>query len=81
MYYHICLGNIKNLYKYAAKFDNKQQYVYIIDACIVSTPKGLTENIPTSIRTSVTINKPSTRKPLHQCYELFNVKQKTDVFR
>ena len=41
MYEHRCLENIKSLYKYAGKHDNRQQYKAIIEAAMVSTPEGL----------------------------------------
>ena len=41
MYEHRYLENIKSLYKYAGKHDNRQQYKAIIEAAMVSTPEGL----------------------------------------
>ena len=48
---------------------------------MVSTPEGLTHNSTFSTGLSVPENNPSARKPLHQFYEVLDVKQKTDVFR
>ena len=59
-----CLENIKKLYKQAGKCDNQQQLRYILEADMVSTTKGLTDNITISPRTSTPAKKPSAKKPL-----------------
>ena len=46
MYEHICLENIKKIYKTAGKCDNQQRYKSIIEAAMVSTLEGFTENSP-----------------------------------
>ena len=44
-------------YKKSGKCDNQQQLKDIIEAAMVSTPEGFTDNIPISPRTSKTANK------------------------
>ena len=56
---HICLENVKNLYKSDFKCDYQQQYKYIIEAEIVSTPEGFSDNSPISPGPYVTLKKPS----------------------
>ena len=46
IYEHKCLENIKNIYKQAGKCDDQQQFKDILEADMVSTPEGLTNNSP-----------------------------------
>ena len=62
IYEHKCLENIKILYKQAGKCDDQQQFKDIIEAAMVSTPEGFTDNIPIYPMTSTPINKPNARK-------------------
>ena len=39
IYEHKCLGNIKKLYKQAGKCNDQQQFKYILEASMVSTPE------------------------------------------
>ena len=48
MYEHRCLENIKKLYKYYGKCEDQQQYKDIIEAAMVPTPEGFTDNSPIS---------------------------------
>ena len=48
IYEHKCLENIKRLYKQTGNCDNQQQLKDILEADMVSTPEGFTDNIPTS---------------------------------
>ena len=48
-------GKIKKLYKSSVKFEYQQQYKAILEADIVSTPKGFTDNIPISPGPYVTV--------------------------
>ena len=43
IYNHKCLENIKKLYKQAGKCDKKQQFKYILEAPMVSTPELFTD--------------------------------------
>ena len=40
---HKCLESIKKLYKQADKCDNQQQFKYILEVAMVSTPEGFTK--------------------------------------
>ena len=45
-YEHICMGNIKKLYRSAVKRDDQHQYKAILEAAIASTPEELNNKIP-----------------------------------
>ena len=64
LYEHQCLENIKKLYKSAGKCDDKHQYKSILEAGMVSTTEGLTENSPTDVGISGTMKKPISRNLL-----------------
>ena len=81
LYEHKCLLNIKKLYKYSVKCDDQQHYKDIIEADMVSTSEGLTDNIPLSPGPYVTVRNPSASKSLHQPSEVFYFKYKTAVYR
>ena len=59
LYEHKCLENIKTLYKQAGKCDDQQQVKDILEAPMVSTNEGFTDNSPISPMTSSTVKKPS----------------------
>ena len=52
--------------KYSGKCEEKQQYKAIIEAEMVSTPEGFTDNSPIPTSQSTTVKKPNTRKLLCQ---------------
>ena len=58
IYEHKCLENIKKLYKQAGKCDDQQQFKDILEAAMVSTPEGFTDNSPIYTTTSKPIKKP-----------------------
>ena len=64
LYEHKCLENIKKLYKQAGKCDEQQQFKNILEADMVSTPEGFTNEIPISPMTSTPVKKPRARKSL-----------------
>ena len=64
IYEHKCLENIKKVYKQAGKCDDQQQFKDILEAAMVSTPEGFTNNSPIYPMTSLPIKKPSARKSL-----------------
>ena len=64
MYEHIFLENIKKLYKYFGKFDDQKKYKAILEAAMVSTLKGFTDNSPISPSQYVTVENTSARKSL-----------------
>ena len=41
---HRCMSNIKNIYQHTGKCDDQQNFKDIIDAAILYTPEGLTDN-------------------------------------
>ena len=73
-------GNIKKLYTYYGKYNNQQQYKYITESVLVSTPERFTYNSTISPGTYVTVRNPSAIKPLRLFTEVLYVKKKT-VFR
>ena len=48
LYEHKFLQNISKLYKHFVKCDNQQQFKGILEAYMVSTPEGFTNNSPIS---------------------------------
>ena len=75
IYEHKCLENIKKLYKQDGKCDNQQQFKDIIEAAMVSTPKGFTGNSPMSPSTSSPVNKPSAQKSQCMFTKVLDVKK------
>ena len=61
---HRCMNNIKNIYQHSGKCDDKKNLKDIIDADILSTPEGVTDNSPNVHMTSTPVKKPSVRKSL-----------------
>ena len=74
-------GKIKKLYKNAGKCDDKHQYKAVIEAAMVSTPEGCTNNSPIKPNPYVCTKDPSARKPLRQFSETLDVNHKTAVCR
>ena len=64
IYEHKYLENIKILYKQADKCDNQKQFKDIIEAAMVSTPEGFTQNRPIYPMTSTPVKKPRAQKSL-----------------
>ena len=81
LYEHKSLENIKKVYKQAGNFDNQKQFKDIIEAAMVYTPEGLTNDIPISPITSTPVKKPSTGKSLYLFTNIFEVKKKTATRR
>ena len=77
IYEHKCLENIKKLYKQAGKCDDQQKFKDIIEAAMVSTPEGFTNNSPISPMTSTPTKKLSAQKSLCLFTNIFEVKRKT----
>ena len=73
IYEHKCIENIKNLYKQNGKCDNKQQFKDILEADMVSTPEGFTNNSPISPMTSSPVKTPSAQKSLCMFTNIFDV--------
>ena len=70
------MNNIKNMYQHAGKCDYQQNIKDIIDAAILSTPEGVTDNSPNAHLSSSPVNKPSARKSLCPFTNILNVKNK-----
>ena len=43
---HTCLNNIKSIYQHASKCDDQKNLEYILDAAMVFTQEGLTDDSP-----------------------------------
>ena len=74
---HKCLENIKKLYKYVGKCDDKHQYKSIIESSMILTTKGFTNNSPISVVVSGITKKPISRQSLFS--GLFHIKHKASV--
>ena len=74
---HNFLNSIKKIYQHAGKFGDQQNLKDIIDADMVSTPEGDTDNSPNLFMTSTLVNKPSSRKSLCLFTNIFYVEKKT----
>ena len=66
-----------NIYQHAGKCDDQQNLKDIIDAAILSTPYGVTDNSPNVHMTSTPVKKPSARKSLCLFTKILDVKPKT----
>ena len=76
-----CMKNIKNIYQHAGKCDDQQNLKYIIDADILSTPEGVTDNSPNVNMTSTPVKKPSASKSLCLFKNILDVQPKTSKRR
>ena len=74
---HRCMNNIKNIYQHAGKCDDQQNLKYIIDAAILYTPEGVTDNSPNVHMTSKPVKTPSARKSLCLFTNILDVKPTT----
>ena len=62
LFKHRCLENINKIYKHAGKCDEQQQFKDIIEAAMVYTLEGFTDNSPRYLMTSTPFKKSSARK-------------------
>ena len=76
---HRCLEKIKKLYKTAGKCDDQQQYKAIIEAEMVSTPEGFTDNSLMTPNPYISNKNPSSRISLPQFTEILDFKHNTYV--
>ena len=67
----------KYIYQHAGKCYDQQKLKYILDAAILSTPDGVTDNSPNVPMTSIPVKKPSSRKSLCLFTNILDVKPKT----
>ena len=72
-----CLNNTKNIYQHAGKCDDQQNLKNIVDAAMVLTTEGVTDNIPNAPMASTPVNKPSFKKSLCLFTNILDVKPKT----
>ena len=79
LYEHKCLQNIKKLYKHIGKWDDQKQFKDILEAAMVSTPEGFTNNSPISPMTSTPFKKPSAKKRSCLFTIVLDVKEKTAI--
>ena len=76
LYEHKCIQNINKLYKRSGKCDNQQQLKYILDADMVSSSEGFTNNSPIYPMTSTPVNKPIDIKSLFLSTNILHAKNK-----
>ena len=74
---HRCMNNIKNIFQHAGKCYDQQNLKDIIDAAILSTPEGVTDNSPNVHMKSKPVKKPSARKSLRLFTNILEVKPTT----
>ena len=78
---HRCMNNIKKIYQYAGKCEDQQNLNYILEAALLSTPEGFTDNSPNVHMPSSTVKKPSATQSLclYTIYWMLNLKQQNVV--
>ena len=65
----------------SGNWDNQQQYKAILEAAMVSTPEGFTDNSTISPSQYVIVKNPGARKSIRKFSEALEVKYKTPVRR
>ena len=78
---HKCFKNIQKIYQHAGKCDNQENIKDILDATMVSTPDGVTDDTTTMPITSTSVKKRSARKSLCLFINILNVKKNTSKRR
>ena len=68
------MKNIKKIYQHAGQCDDQQIFKDIIDAAILYTPEGVTDNSPNVHMTSKPVKTPIARIPLCLFTNILNVK-------
>ena len=81
IYEHKFIENIKKLYKQSGKCDNQKKFKDILEADMVYTHEGFTNDSPISPMTSTTVNKPCARKSLCLFTNILDVKKKAATRR
>ena len=74
---HKCMNNIQKIYQHTGKCDDQKNLKAIIDAAMVFTPEGVTDNIFNVPTTSTTVKKPRARKSLCLFTNILDIKLKT----
>ena len=75
------MNNIKKIYQHAGKCDDQQNFKDILEAALISTPEGFTDNSPNVHMTSSPVNKPSARKSLCLFTNILDVKPTSEKRR
>ena len=73
---HKCVNNIQKIYQHAGKCENQQNLKDILDATMVSTPEGATDDTPNVSITSTPVKIRSARKSMCLFINILNVKKK-----
>ena len=71
------MNNTKKIYQHAGKCDDQKNLKDILEADILSTTEGFTDNSPNVHMTSSPVKKPSARKSLCLFTNVLYVKPKT----
>ena len=79
LYEHNILEEINKVYKFSGRFDYRHKYKAILEAAMVSTNGGLTENIPISLGMFGAMKKSSAKTYFSPFSEVLDVEQKTTV--
>ena len=74
---HRCMNNIKKICQHASKNDYQQNLKDILEAALLSTPEGVTDNSHNVHMTSSPAKKPSASKSLCLFTNILDVKPKT----
>ena len=77
LFEHRCHQNINKLYKHDGECDYQKKFKYILEAAMVSTPEGFTNNSPRSPMTPTPVKKPSAQKSLCLFINILDVENKT----
>ena len=78
---HRCMNNLKKINQHADKCDDQQNIKDIIDAAILYTPEGVTDDSPNVPMTSSPFKKSSARKSLCLFTNILYVKPKIEKRR
>ena len=71
------MDNIKKIYQHAGKCDDQQNLKDILDAAMVYTTEGVTNDILSLSMTQTTVKRTSAMKSLCLFTNIFDVKKKT----
>ena len=75
------MNNIKNIYQHAGKCDDKKNLKNILEAALLSTPEGFTDNSPNLHMKSSPVKTRSARKALCLFTNILDVQPKTAKHR
>ena len=71
------MNNIKNIYDHTGKCEDQQNVKDILDAAMVLTPEGVTDDSPNVPIKTTPVKKTSDKKSLCLFTNILNVKKKT----